>query len=571
MTPLPSTRTALARVGRLLASLAALLAALPAHASFMQGETLAKAANVLAIVVIIIVPIVAIVVFWMVHVLPEKIAHKRHHPQTEAIQVLCLLSLVFGGMLWPLAWLWAYRSPCSTSWPTARTSTSDSRGRRVRRMTARSRRHARRRRTPAGRTSKAAWRRAGHPGADARSATSWRRSSPGSRPRRGRRADGNPPARHLQLLRLADLHQVQVAAVEHHQPGDGRHHPDRRADGADPDAERRRAVVGGRAGVQVHGPDRLAGARPRDRGARRGGQPAGEEGRRAVPRRPDAVPADGQQPDGPAGRREGRQRAAARAVASRRPATRRRSARGSTSRRSACSRTANWRPPAPATASTSSRPRPICATSRRSSSTAIANEAQVRAQLAATVGGDIASVAKIKADLANAEWELEQTTVRSPCDCYVINLALRPGAFVAGMPFNPVMTLVEADGQVVALFNQNELHQVAPGNYAEFSLKTNPGRIIRAKVDSVIWAQGMGQMQQSGTLPMTGVLAAPPNRFAVKFDIDGRGSRTADGGGRGRPCGGLHRARQGHPHPAHGHPARRRLHGLPDPEAALMP
>jgi multidrug resistance efflux pump len=153
-------------------------------------------------------------------------------------------------------------------------------------------------------------------------------------------------------------------------------------------------------------------------------------------------------------------------------------------------------------------------------STAMANEAQVRAQLSATVGGDIASVAKIKADLANAEWELEQTTVRSPCDCYVINLALRPGAFVAGMPFNPVMTLVEADGQVVALFNQNELHQVAPGNYAEFTLKTNPGRIVRAKVDSVIWAQGMGQMQQSGTIPMTGVLAAPPNRFAVKFDIE---------------------------------------------------
>ena len=152
--------------------------------------------------------------------------------------------------------------------------------------------------------------------------------------------------------------------------------------------------------------------------------------------------------------------------------------------------------------------------------TSIANEAQVQAQLAAVVDGDIASVAKIKADLANAEWELEQTTVVSPCDCYVINLALRPGAFVAGMPFNPVMTLVEADGQVVALFNQNELHQIAPGNFAEFTLKTNPGRVIRATVDSVIWAQGMGQMQATGTIPMTGVLAAPPNRFAVKFDID---------------------------------------------------
>jgi len=93
------------------AALLALLVAAPAHASFMQGETLAKAANVIAWVVIVIVPIVAIVAFWMVHVLPEKIAHKRHHPQTEAIQVLCLLSLVFGGLLWPLAWLWAYTKP----------------------------------------------------------------------------------------------------------------------------------------------------------------------------------------------------------------------------------------------------------------------------------------------------------------------------------------------------------------------------------------------------------------------------------------------------------------------------
>jgi CBS domain containing-hemolysin-like protein len=93
------------------ASLAALLAAAPAHASFLHGETLAKAANVIALVVIFLVPIVVIVVFWMVHVLPEKIAHKRHHPQRDAIQVLCLLSLVFGGMLWPIAWLWAYSKP----------------------------------------------------------------------------------------------------------------------------------------------------------------------------------------------------------------------------------------------------------------------------------------------------------------------------------------------------------------------------------------------------------------------------------------------------------------------------
>jgi CBS domain containing-hemolysin-like protein len=100
--------TALARA---VALLAAALVAPAAQASFLSGETLAKAANVIALVVIIVVPIVLIVLFWMVHVLPEKIAHKRHHPQTQAIQVLCLLSLVFGGLLWPLAWLWAYTKP----------------------------------------------------------------------------------------------------------------------------------------------------------------------------------------------------------------------------------------------------------------------------------------------------------------------------------------------------------------------------------------------------------------------------------------------------------------------------
>jgi uncharacterized protein DUF3302 len=82
-----------------------------AHASFLSGETLDTAADVLSWIILVVVPIVVIAVFWMVHVLPEKIAHKRHHPQTKAIQVLCLLSLVFGGLLWPIAWLWAYTKP----------------------------------------------------------------------------------------------------------------------------------------------------------------------------------------------------------------------------------------------------------------------------------------------------------------------------------------------------------------------------------------------------------------------------------------------------------------------------
>ena len=150
---------------------------------------------------------------------------------------------------------------------------------------------------------------------------------------------------------------------------------------------------------------------------------------------------------------------------------------------------------------------------------AVAGEGQIKQKLGGRVKGEFAQVAQIRAQLENARWELEQTVTLSPCDCYVINLQLRPGAFVAGIPFNAVMTLVEAEGQVVALFNQNELHQIQPGDEAEFTLKTRPGAVVKAKVDSIIWAQGQGQLPQSGTLPMTGVLNAPPGRFAVKFDI----------------------------------------------------
>jgi hypothetical protein len=93
--------------------LAAVLLLLPsaAHASFLQGEALDTMADVIAWVALIIVPIVGISVFWIVHILPEKIAEKKKHPQTKAIQMLCLLSLVFGGMLWPIAWLWATTKP----------------------------------------------------------------------------------------------------------------------------------------------------------------------------------------------------------------------------------------------------------------------------------------------------------------------------------------------------------------------------------------------------------------------------------------------------------------------------
>jgi hypothetical protein len=105
---LPASGTGIAAV---MLAVCALVFSASARASFLPPEMMDSAAMYLAWFVIIFVPIGGIVLFWLVHILPEKIAHKRHHPQRDAIQVLCLLSLVFGGLLWPIAWLWAYVKP----------------------------------------------------------------------------------------------------------------------------------------------------------------------------------------------------------------------------------------------------------------------------------------------------------------------------------------------------------------------------------------------------------------------------------------------------------------------------
>jgi multidrug resistance efflux pump len=168
-----------------------------------------------------------------------------------------------------------------------------------------------------------------------------------------------------------------------------------------------------------------------------------------------------------------------------------------------------------------------------------AAEQEVRQKLNSRVGGDLASVAQVRAQIATAEaqvkvsqaqvettraeletakFNLAQTTLYAPGDGTMVNVMLRPGFFVAGMPFNELMTFVDNEYQIFAMFNQNELHQVVAGNEAEITLDTYPGRIIKAHVDSIIWAQSQGQMDANGNLPQTTV-AAPPGRFQVKLVV----------------------------------------------------
>jgi len=95
----------------LLAGIVLLALTEPALASELSGKALDSVANAISWVVLIFVPVAGVYLFWMLHIWPEKIAHQKRHPQKEAIHALCLLSLFFGGLLWPLAWLWAHTKP----------------------------------------------------------------------------------------------------------------------------------------------------------------------------------------------------------------------------------------------------------------------------------------------------------------------------------------------------------------------------------------------------------------------------------------------------------------------------
>jgi len=168
-----------------------------------------------------------------------------------------------------------------------------------------------------------------------------------------------------------------------------------------------------------------------------------------------------------------------------------------------------------------------------------AAEQQVREKLSGRVNGELSAVAEVRSQIAtaqaavkvaqaqsdttrgkldNAQYDLRQTTVLSPGNGTMVNVMLRPGFFVSQAALAEVMTFVDTEYQVFALFNQNELHQVQPGNEAEITLDTYPGHVIKAHVDSIIWAQSQGQIDANGNLPQT-TFNPPPGQFPVKLVV----------------------------------------------------
>jgi multidrug resistance efflux pump len=158
------------------------------------------------------------------------------------------------------------------------------------------------------------------------------------------------------------------------------------------------------------------------------------------------------------------------------------------------------------------------------------SEAQVRQKLSArTPDGDLAQVAEAKAMLVAAEsqlgtarWNVEQTIFKAPADGTVVDLQLRQGSYTVPMPLAPVMAFVEKEQWVLAIFAQNEVRYVQPGDEAEIAMSTHPGKIIKCKVDSVVWATAQGQLPMSGRIPGGTNVPLPEGRLAVRLMLDGK-------------------------------------------------
>jgi multidrug resistance efflux pump len=151
-----------------------------------------------------------------------------------------------------------------------------------------------------------------------------------------------------------------------------------------------------------------------------------------------------------------------------------------------------------------------------------AQSAAEKARLAyeVEIGGVNTTVARLQAELSDAEYNLDQTVTRAPGPGYVTQMALRPGMYVIPAPLRPVMVFVHTDDQQLAAgFQQNSLQRVRPGDEAEIAFDALPGQIIKGQVKHVIDAIATGQLQATGSLQDMGA-SMPGGRAVAVIDIE---------------------------------------------------
>ena len=132
-----------------------------------------------------------------------------------------------------------------------------------------------------------------------------------------------------------------------------------------------------------------------------------------------------------------------------------------------------------------------------------AEEERARLANSSNIGGINTEVARLRAEVEDAKYELDQTVTRAASAGFVTQVALRPGMYVVPAPLRPVMVFVntdERDRVLGASFQQNALQRVRSGDQAEVAFDAVPGRVFKGQVRFVQDAIASGQLQATGTL-----------------------------------------------------------------------
>ena len=154
---------------------------------------------------------------------------------------------------------------------------------------------------------------------------------------------------------------------------------------------------------------------------------------------------------------------------------------------------------------------------------AVAALERANVQYRSEINGVNTTVANVEAQLQQAQYYLDNTTLTAPEDGRVINLQVRPGMVSGIYRIGGIAALiVDADRYVLASYFQENLKYVRPGQPVDVSLDLYPGQIFTGKVDSIWQANGAGQYLPSDEIPKFQPLSPnlPQGQYAVKILLD---------------------------------------------------
>jgi RND family efflux transporter MFP subunit len=137
--------------------------------------------------------------------------------------------------------------------------------------------------------------------------------------------------------------------------------------------------------------------------------------------------------------------------------------------------------------------------------------------------GNLAAIERVNGQLREAEYNLEQTTVRAPSRGVVINVeALRPGARVVSFPVQQAMAFIDGEKRIIGMqIHQIYLRHVEAGQPVEVTFKILPGHVFPATVEMIVPGTGAGQFPMSGMLPVP--RRVEPGPFFVRIVLEDEG------------------------------------------------